>query len=1523
MSTIHLGYRKRFLSALTAIALAAGMTVATSTSSQATITADFFVGADTATAGDGGSCDTPDFVGATGVQAAINNANSGGTIYLCAGTFAVSTPITVNKNITITGSGMLDTILDGMGTTQILRVLDTTGTDWEPNSLGYVLNVSDMTLRNGSAVADRVDGAADECQSAPRCGGAIYIDLQASAHITRIFFSHNEAINGGAIGAEGDLTYHAYGSSFTVDKSYFSNNESQRDGGAISLLYSSGRESPLTYTPTKVTNSTFVNNSAGFTGQHINSNFAFMDVENSSFYTGADNGISDLFGDIQLKYSLAYREHNGAQNCQQNNRVQAEAGNYVSDTSCASNIAFADRTGEATANGTRTTMLVNPMPDNITTPTPIRFRLESPATGFLSTSCVSFGDDAWGTTRVRDNGTCEVGSWQRPADFLSAADISAVYTPGTISPSGHLNVEYTTGDTILNGGTYVANTAPKINGQTVSQYSISAPYTGSNYCDVASGEGLIYTGANYLNLDATFDCAITFSIPGNDVHDALDMVQHFTLAINQIDTDLTFAVSSISLPNEAAPITPTSLVHLKYGDSLAVASYSSGDNSTCTVDNSGVVTPVEAGSCVIYADVVSGAGGRELSKTYYLPITNSSPVTCDTTSTPSSSITSSDVLSDLTQVCDAEANFDYGFDSLSNPGVEYKGYLYFAGTSRRAGVELMRTDGKTTELVADATPGTTTRGQALNSRPYNLTVLNNTLYFVADSLPDSQGVTHQVLGYTDGVNTSSIPFVDGSANQITVNGKMVVLDGKIYFSGIDGSTGDSSLWTFDGTQFSQVTNPVTDDLKNPNGLIVFNGAIYFQAYHLDWSTDFYRYVPSDSPASALKSICSFATDCVGVHPDANSSTVWNGDLYLTSYDPNTNASGIVKLTRNNDHTDSVVNIDLGQLTYPTSLTSDDAGIYFLAQGPSESDPTISTGKEVYTYNGTSVSIVYDLVPNVANSVSESGLWTNALTQIGGKIFFSSQLSGNSDDTNLYVKDQTGHFVPALQLEDSSIGSSNFWIQGSLNGRFVVAGYSALDFGNTHMYYSGAPLAPKLESGIAPTIETGGSTQFSFYQYGSPFYRVGSGNGHIEFGPTNLNGTLSETTWEMTPPRTITASDGTWLHGAADSHSYQWYRCTATVVAGTVDVPSTCVSIIGATAATYAPVAEDVEKYLAVREGATNANGTGYSFSATTAVIDGPPMTLAGHNPYIQGTPWIGNTLTLDRGTWVGLDANALQVRWISCPTSFTGLYGNGPLDSGVANCRDITNQVVNDSFTVTEAEDGRHIFANIYATGRLGVEDKSTTYYTESVGAMVHRPVVLTASKLTGKQKVGEMLTAKTATWRYAPDITKKWYRCIAAPATVITAIPSGCTALTNTALTYKSVTADSGMYISYIESTTVNGTTFYAASPSVRVFATPTVKTQGVIRGTAKVSQTLTYTDSVWNGPAITKSRQWYACSANVKAKATAVPTSCKKIAGATGASLRLAAAQKAKFVTVFETVTNPVGTATSAAAATLAVKP
>lgn len=162
--------------------------------------------------------------GAGSFRQAVIDAASGDTItFAVTGTITFTTPVTISKNLTITGPGSGALAFSGGGTSQILQI-----------SLGMTVNISGLTFRDGTGTLNLGGAIAN--------GGVLTIN--------NCTFTNNHVTDtGGAI---------INGGSLTVTNSTFTNNSATDDGGAIA-----------TAGFLSVTNSIFSGNTAGDRGGAI------------------------------------------------------------------------------------------------------------------------------------------------------------------------------------------------------------------------------------------------------------------------------------------------------------------------------------------------------------------------------------------------------------------------------------------------------------------------------------------------------------------------------------------------------------------------------------------------------------------------------------------------------------------------------------------------------------------------------------------------------------------------------------------------------------------------------------------------------------------------------------------------------------------------------------------------------------------------------------------------------------------------------------------------------------------------------------------------------------------------------------------------------------------------------------------------------------------------------------------------------------------------------------------------------
>ncbi|MFN5839609.1 MAG: glycosyl hydrolase family 28-related protein, partial [Acidimicrobiaceae bacterium] len=238
----------------------------------------------TGSVGAGTSCASPGYVGTTqsAIQSAINAASNGDTIFICAGTYSISSRLQVTKTLTIRGAGARTTTLDGLESSQILMIHDNNLT---PDSGSEItVNVDSIGFINGRAVQS---GSLGECEDGNRCGGAIYVESESQINITDSFFKNNYAdFVGGAVAR---LIGNYQNVPSTITNSTFESNTANFDGGGVATLFGFG----LT-----IDSSTFYGNQTlSRSAAAVIANFAEATINNSTFVDNTGpNGTTVLYG---------------------------------------------------------------------------------------------------------------------------------------------------------------------------------------------------------------------------------------------------------------------------------------------------------------------------------------------------------------------------------------------------------------------------------------------------------------------------------------------------------------------------------------------------------------------------------------------------------------------------------------------------------------------------------------------------------------------------------------------------------------------------------------------------------------------------------------------------------------------------------------------------------------------------------------------------------------------------------------------------------------------------------------------------------------------------------------------------------------------------------------------------------------------------------------------------------------------------------------------------------------------------
>lgn len=226
--------------------------------------------------------------------------------------------------------------------------------------------------------------------------------------------------------------------------------------------------------------------------------------------------------------------------------------------------------------------------------------------------------------------------------------------------------------------------------------------------------------------------------------------------------------------------------------------------------------------------------------------------------------------------------------------------------------------------------------------------------------------------------------------------------------------------------------------------------------------------------------------------------------------------------------------------------------------------------------------------------------------------------------------------------------------------------------------------------------------------------------------------------------TLSSSVGTWTGSGFLTYTYQWKKCMPK------DGP--CYEIPLATNATFVPTVDLIGWSLRVEVTAKNASASTTAQSESTpAVFAAPPVNVV--RPQISVSrvpPTVGQSLSVDTGTWTGLVPITFAFQWKRCD-----------LQGTLASCLAIPGAVT-PAYTVLEVD--RTATLRVYVTARnaAGTSEAFSDHTFPAIPAPRFAPSVSAAPTLTGEAKLGETLTATRGSWSgFAPiRYTTVWQRC-------------------------------------------------------------------------------------------------------------------------------------------------------------------
>ena len=228
-------------------------------------------------------------------------------------------------------------------------------------------------------------------------------------------------------------------------------------------------------------------------------------------------------------------------------------------------------------------------------------------------------------------------------------------------------------------------------------------------------------------------------------------------------------------------------------------------------------------------------------------------------------------------------------------------------------------------------------------------------------------------------------------------------------------------------------------------------------------------------------------------------------------------------------------------------------------------------------------------------------------------------------------------------------------------------------------------------------------------------------------------------------QTLDASPGSWSGTTPISFAYQWLRCDSS--------GSNCVSVSGATSATYAVGSSDVGSRLRVRVTATNGAGQESAESNATSTVTTASAPKNTAEPTISGSAVQGQALTGSNGSWTGTSPIAFTLQWVRCPSN------GGAADGG--NCTFISG-ATGSTYTLTSDDVGKRMRFRVKGSNSAGSQTVASNPTATVAANGTSVPKNQQEPTISGQAVTGSTLSASTGTWSGTTPMTfaYQWVRC-------------------------------------------------------------------------------------------------------------------------------------------------------------------
>ena len=398
---------------------------------------------------------------------------------------------------------------------------------------------------------------------------------------------------------------------------------------------------------------------------------------------------------------------------------------------------------------------------------------------------------------------------------------------------------------------------------------------------------------------------------------------------------------------------------------------------------------------------------------------------------------------------------------------------------------------------------------------------------------------------------------------------------------------------------------------------------------------------------------------------------------------------------------------------------------------------------------------------------------------------------------------------------------------------------------------------------------------------------------------------------------LSAPSGLWRGAPAPQFSYQWLVCTAPGLVSQ-SVPDSCRSIVAANSATYTPTKEESGFYLRVQITATNANGDFSVVSAASPVVREKPNFIS--IPVLSGAAINGSTIELTETASNGVPVPVRTISWYQCKTQVLSSTSAVPANAG---CVQIVGQS-GPSYVASNADLDRFVGALVTSTNSVG----STSVFTATTSVIRGEPKLvgsISAPGISGTSpRVGSPVNAPNSTWIGSPTPTKllQWFSC-AEQIAGSDQLSASCSTIQGAAgPSYTPTVEDVDRYLMVrIIASNSLGDVYQYSPTSLIVQEAPNFLVDPEISTGRLSGDLLVFGELFTRGsPAPQITYSWHRCDSAIGTVQNS--TTCQKIAGATGASYRLTAADLDKFVSGSVTLTSAIGSVTRVTVSTVKIQ-